>query len=429
MESNLALVLYYTNNNRYSFNALVGAIESSDYFSNLSIYFFNRERQLIAELGDVIQTHKKVLVGFSFCTTQLWETCRTVKQLRQQYVGNDLILIAGGPHPTGDPLGTLKIGFDVVVRGEGEETLLELLEKIDRNEDYTTVKGIAFLDEGGEYRYTGRRDSIDLDKYPPFAVRHKKFGHIEITRGCPYGCHFCQTPRIFGGLPRHRSVNTITRYVEILKKARLTDIRFISPNAFGYGSRDGKGIDLLKLEELLRSVKTTIEPNGRLFFGSFPSEVRPEHVLPETLALIRKYADNDNIIIGAQSGSQRILDLCHRGHTVEDVYRAVKLVRSAGLEANVDFIFGLPNETEEDVMLTAKVMTDLVRMGARVHAHTFIPLPQTRFSNAPPGKIHMELRRLIANLTQRGLAYGDWQQQEKIGKKIAAYLANGQLED
>jgi len=427
MKRDTALVLYYNKQNKYSFNALVGAIETEDCFDNLKIYFIRRENELISELENIIKRHEKLVVGISFSTTQLWDTYRIIRKLIEKY-GNKPIYIAGGPHPTGDPLGTLKMGFDIVVRGEGEETLIELLQKIDNNEDYSTVKGIAFIDDGGEYYYTGRRPPINLDKYPPFAVKHNKFGPIEITRGCPFVCYFCQTPHIFGGRQRHRSIESICEYVQIMKSKNLSDIRFITPNAFSYGSSDGKKLNIASLEELLSNIKEIINPNGRIFIGSFPSEVRPEHVTEEAIDLILKYADNDNLIIGAQSGSQRILDLCHRGHSVEDVYNAVKLTLKAGLKANVDFIFGLPGENEKDIKLTIKVMNDLVKMGARIHAHTFMPLPQTPFAKAPAGRINKDIRRMIRELVPRGIVYGDWREQGKIAKKIANYLKTGKLE-
>lgn len=204
MKTDMALVLYYNSQNKYSFNALVGAIETEECFGDLKIYFIRRENELITELLNIIKKHEKIVVGISFFTTQLWDTYRIIRKLREKY-GHKLLYIAGGPHPTGDPLGTLKVGFNLVVRGEGEETLIELLQTIDNNEDYTTVKGIAFIDDEGEYHYTGRRSLINLDKYHPFALKHSKFGPIEITRGCPFVCYFCQTPHIFGGRARHRS--------------------------------------------------------------------------------------------------------------------------------------------------------------------------------------------------------------------------------
>jgi len=427
MKRDMALVLHYNKQNKYSFNALVGAIETEDCFDNLKIYFIRHEDELISELENIIKRHEKVVVGSSFFTTQLWDTYRIIRKLIEKY-GNKPLYIAGGPHPTGDPLGTLKMGFDIVVRGEGEETLIELLQKIDNNEDYTTVKGIAFIDDGGKYHYTGRKPPITLDKYPPFAVKHNKFGPIEITRGCPFVCYFCQTPHIFSGRQRHRSVENICQYVQIMKSKNLSDIRFITPNAFSYGSPNGKKLNITRLEELLSDIKEIINPNGRVFIGSFPSEVRPENVTKETIDLISKYADNDNLIIGAQSGSQRILDLCHRGHTVEDVYDAVELTVKAGLKANVDFIFGLPGETEKDINLTIKVMSDLVKMRARIHAHTFMPLPQTPFAKAPAGRINKDIARMIRKLVPKGIVYGDWEEQEKIAKKIARYLKTGKSE-
>ena len=426
MKKDTALVVYYNKLNKYSFNALVGALETDEYFDNLKVYFMRHRDEMILELGNILKVHEKVIVAISFFTTQLWDTYKLIKKLREKY-GNKLLYVAGGPHPTGDPLGTLKMGFDIVVRNEGEETLIELLKIVDNDEDYRNVKGIAFI-EDGEYYYTGRRSPVDLDRYPPFTVKYNKFGPIEITRGCPFVCYFCQTSHIFGAKVRHRSIEKICEYVNIMKNKNLTDIRFITPNAFSYGSTDGKTLNIDKLEELFNNIKEIIKPNGRIFIGSFPSEVRPEHVTEETIELILRYADNDNLIIGAQSGSQRILELCHRGHTVEDVYRAVELTLKAGLKANVDFIFGLPGETEEDIKLTIKVMSDLVKMGARIHAHTFIPLPQTPFAEAPPGKIDKSVQKMIRELVPKGVIYGNWREQERIAKKIAKYLKTGKLE-
>ena len=139
MEKNMALVLYYTKHTRFSFNALVGALETDPYFDNLHIYFINSENELISGLESIITKHEKTIIGFSFCTPQLWDTHKLISELKEKY-HNKPLYITGGPHPTGDPIGTVKMGFDVVIRGEGEETLIELLKKIDNNETYSSVK-------------------------------------------------------------------------------------------------------------------------------------------------------------------------------------------------------------------------------------------------------------------------------------------------
>lgn len=210
--------------------------------------------------------------------------------------------------------------------------------------------------------------------------------------------------------------------IKILKRQCSTYYRFISPNAFSYGSEDGKNINYEKLESLLSRIRTLVGKKGKIFFGSFPSEVRPEHINHDTIKILKQYADNDNLVIGAQSGSQRVLDYIQRGHDIESIYQAVEATYQAGLKVNVDFIFGLPGENDEDILSTLKVIKDLNKSGARIHAHTFIPLPQTPFKNEKASKINPALRKELNKLCSKGIIYGEWLKQEKIAAKIAAKL-------
>ena len=428
LRKKVAFVVFYQKQNIYSFNALVAAIETDFILDDIEIYFIRGKENLHNDVEEICATHQITVLGISFFTTQLWEVRDLVKSLRKHY-DNKILFIAGGPHPTGDPEGTLKMGFDLVVRGEGEETLIEILGNLINDINLNEVKGIAYLNKDNKLTLTKRREKIDLNKYPALPSKHIKYGAIEITRGCPYVCYFCQTPYILGANPRHRSIEAICEAVKIMKGYEKTDIRFITPNAFSYGSHDGKILNVPELERLLLSIEEIIAPKGRIYFGSFPSEVRPEHVTEETLRLVLKYAANDNIVIGAQSGSQKILNSCNRGHTVEDVYNAVKLTISSGLIANVDFIFNLPNETEDDVDITIAVMKDLSNMGAKIHTHTFMPLPQTVFASESLKKVNDKTRKIISTLSSKGLAYGDWQKQEKIAEIIARYFKSKNLGD
>jgi len=417
----IALVVFYHKNNKFSFNALIGALDSLERFNDLKVVYFTGKKHLIRGLKEIVAKHKKVILGISFFTTQVWEITDIITIVKNIH-GKDVIIIAGGPHPTGDPSGTLDLGSDIVVVGEGEETFIELLQKINKGEDISNVKGIGYLDGDGNYKYTGKRPLISLDSYPPFPLKNRKFGALEITRGCPYVCFFCQTSYLAGTTPRHRSIKSICEYVQLMMRENLTDVRFITPNAFCYGSPDGRTVNLPVLKELLVKVKEIVAPKGRIFFGSFPSEVRPEHVTKDTLDLITTYADNDNIIIGAQSGSQKVLDSCHRGHSVEDVYTAVELTLKAKLKANVDFIFGLPNETPEDIKMTINVMEGLVKMGARIHAHSFIPLPMTPFALEPAKKLDELVQKSLQSSLLGNSVFGEWKKQEKLALKIAKFL-------
>lgn len=425
MQNSSALILYYTRDNRYSFNVLLGALEGAT-LEELDVYIIENETKLLLGLEEFLDRYKNIIVAFSFSTPQLWDIYKTVGIIREKFEDR-VLLIAGGPHPTGDPIGTLKIGFDIVVRGEGEETFIELLDKIIHNENYLEVKGIGFLDESKGYRFTGYRDQVDLDRYLPFSKRYSKFNPIEISRGCPFACFFCQTPRIFGTTPRHRSIDKIIDCVKIMKDRGLTDIRFIAPSIFSYGSLDGRHLRLELLEELFKGVREIISSEGRIFIGTFPSEVRPEHVREETLDLILRYGNNKNITIGAQSGSDRILELSHRGHSVSDIYTAVSLAKRFGLYVNVDFIFGLPYEEEGDIKETVKVIEDLVSMGAKIHAHTFLPLPQTPLANLYPKGISTNYEKIINRLLPKGFIFGYWREQEKLAYNIYKYLISGEI--
>ena len=418
-----AFVVFYQKKNIYSFNALIGALETVSGLSDINLYFIRGSENLDNELEKICENHQKVILGISFFTPQLWEIKGLLKLLRAKY--NDKVLfIAGGPHPTGDPKGTLKMGFDIVVVGEGEETLIEILINVRNNKDFDAIRGIAYFNKDKMLITTKKRRWIDLDKYPPLPVKNVKFGAIEITRGCPYACYFCQTPYLLGTLPRHRSIKSICNAVRFMKTYDKTDIRFITPNAFSYGSPDGKTLNIALLENLLIEITKIIKPKGKIYLGSFPSEVRPEHVTKETLGLILKYAANDNIVMGAQSGSQKLLNSCNRGHSTKDVYNAVNLTLEAGLTPNVDFIFNLPGETEEDIDLTIDFMYKISDMGAKIHSHTFMPLPLTRFAYEDVKDVDEKIIKAISKLSSQGKAYGEWKKQEKLAKDISKYLRN-----
>uniref|UniRef100_A0A7C4JSX7 TIGR04013 family B12-binding domain/radical SAM domain-containing protein n=1 Tax=Thermodesulfobacterium geofontis TaxID=1295609 RepID=A0A7C4JSX7_9BACT len=429
---NFCLAIFDLKENRYSINALLSALEKETLIEEIPIYFFKDKSALLKGVEELLEKFEKIIIAFSFFTTQLWDINDVIKTLQKTFASKrkKLILIAGGPHPTGDVKGVLNWGFDFVFTGEAEKSFSEFIKALKFKENFSQIKGLAYLNENKEFIYTGKSEKIDLNSYPPFSLKLNRLNPIEITRSCPFGCYFCQTPRIFGKKVRHRSIENILKYVELLLERGIKDFRFITPNAFSYGSNDGKTLNLEALETLLKELHQLVNPReGRIFFGSFPSEVRPEHVTEETVNLVKKYANNDNLVIGAQSGSDRILKLCKRGHTVEDIYRAVKLTIKAGLKAKVDFIFGLPEEKKEDIKETIKVMEDLAKMGAIIHAHTFMPLPQTPFVKKKPGKIDLDLLKTINKLLGKGLLFGDWKIQEELAEKIYRYFQTGKIEE
>jgi len=395
-------------NNKYSAYALIAALESR--FPQFRSDFVRRPKEVL----DHVNKYDKVILGVTLMTTDL---------LNENYLDEiislkgKVILVAGGPHPTGDPYGTLSLGFDLVVHGEGEETLGELISALSESEELDDVKGLYLSD----FRFTGRRKQVDLNDFPPWPYWRGLFGPIEITRGCPFACAYCQTSFIFKSTVRHRSVENVVRYAELLKKLGGKDLRFITPNALSYGG-NGYDMRLDLIEELLSKLKKV---GVRTFFGSFPSEVRPEFVKNDSIKIIEKYASNKRIVIGAQSASNKMLKLLHRGHTWEDVVNAVDISVKHGITPEVDFILGLPGETEEDMEITLNGMKELINMGARAHLHYFMPLPGTPLAFSYPTKLPDKIRKEVANLVGKGKAWGQWLKQEKISWKIVELRERG----
>lgn len=326
---------------------------------------------------------------YSFATAQAEEIYKEVSGAKV-----DAIYIAGGPHPSAMPEDALEY-FDYAVIGEGEETLPELIGAIVSGEDPGNVKGIAYK-ENGKVRYTGQRAPVNLDLYPPFG---KILSPIEVSRGCPWRCTYCQTSRLFGTCMRHRSIAIITRYAR-----RHKDIRLTSPNSLAYGS-DGLRPRLDKVESLLSSLAELKRP---IYFGTFPSEVRPEFVSQDALELITKYCANKTLSIGGQSGSPGVLKAICRGHGVSQVEEACDLCREHGIVPQVDFIFGLPMESSEDQQLTLDLIKRIVGKGGKVRAHYFTPLPGTPLAETRPSPLADEVEAKLGRLALEGRLNGSW---------------------
>src|SRR5665647_670483 len=355
-------------------------------YSKKNSYSFAVLSPLLPEAGFADRPLEGVMI-YSFTTRQAAKVFMEVKN-----AGTDSIFIAGGPHPSGVPDETLEY-FDYVVLGEGEETLPELVKVLKDGGDPRKVWGIAYRDSGtGKMVTTPKRPYVNLDTYPCFDPK-KLRSPIEISRGCPWGCKYCQTPRLFGREIRHRSVDSI------LKNAgHYNDLRFIASNAFAYGS-DGIHPRFDKVEKLLSALHAL--PDKKIFFGTFPSEVRPEFVIEESAELVSKYCANDSLSLGAQSGSDRILKEIRRGHTVEDTISAVECCLEHEIVPAVDFIFGLPTETEEDQEKSLDLVRWICSKGGTVRAHYMTPLPGTPYSSAVPAKVNDEVRRHLLWLEQQ----------------------------
>jgi B12-binding domain/radical SAM domain protein len=367
--SSASVTIRFDKKNMFSFAALQAALT----INNINVKFSKGPRD-----GIVI---------YSLATAQAQRVYQEVSE-----ADTTSIFIAGGPHPSARPHEALEY-FHCVVLGEGEQTLPELIGALVENRHLRTVRGIAFK-EKGIVKVTKKRPNVRLDDFPPFLKNLKS--PIEISRGCPYRCKYCQTPRLFGTKMRHRSVETISKYSRC-----LTDVRFVSSNSFAYGS-DGRHANYLKIKKLLECLK------GNVYFGTFPSEVRPEFISDELLELVVSTCVNESIHFGAQSGSDTVLNEMERGHTRHDVEVALDRCLDHGLKPVVDFIFALPTETEEDQVDSLNLADQIVSKGGKIRAHYFTPLPGTPYESASPSTLAKEVDRKLGKLARQNKLTGSW---------------------
>jgi len=416
--SNGALILNYSGSNKWAFNVLIGSLVQYDANLAFDIYLIKTIDKIAKILPSLVQKYNKIFVGISLGTTQLKENLEAIRTLSSMKKLGQIVLICGGSHASGDPLGTLELGFDYVIAGDGEKAFPELIRCLSENIDPIRIKGLAYL-ENSKLKFNGF-DRVNLDNFPPYCEELGLFNPIEITRGCPFGCKYCQVSYFLGFKPRHRSLDLVLEYTKRMLERGLVNTRYISPNILSYGSKTGQELNMEILEEFFSKTYelSVIKYHGNLYLTSFPSTVRPDFINEDTIKLISKYTTRKRISFGAQSGSDKILKKIGRQHTVDDVINAVKLSRKYGFIVDVDFIFGLPGEAREDVEATFNLIKKLVELGARIRAHVFLPLPGTPFSNAPIGKIDNKIMNYFAKLTSKGHGFGPWLEQIRMAKDI-----------
>lgn len=416
----LAIIFRYRKTNTYGPHVVLAALDVEPPPGPYTVELAKDAHETAALVHAAVAAGRTALVVWSFYSPDFASAVDELRVVRRetQVDQSRVIHIAGGVHATAEPLVTLRSGFDVVAIGEGEATFASLVGALVAGKAWESTPGIAFLDSDGRLTKSGPAVARELDYYPAFPLSRRLSNPIEITRGCIYACQFCQTPFMFKARFRHRSVANVREHVRVMKSRGLTDIRFITPTSLSYGSPD-HSVNLDAIEELLAGVREELGDQGRIFFGSFPSEVRPEHVSVEALRLLKRYVANKNLIIGGQSGSEEVLRRSHRGHGVAVVEDAVRLALQEGFEPDVDFIFGMPGETQDDAMATIEFAERLAALGARIHCHTFMPLPGTPWRDETPGRISKETLDALRTLTSQGKLYGQWQRQEKIAHDLA----------
>lgn len=260
------------------------------------------------------------------------------------------ITLAGGPHVTFWDNNALEEcpDLDIVIRKEGENTIVELAQKIKEGKSYDNVLGITYRKDGKIVRTSDRPYIEDLDSLP-FPARHlwpmEKFNEYEdvmylaMSRGCVYWCEFCCTVRMHGRQYRMRSAKNVVDELEVLyKNYGKTKFTFCD---------DAFTVDKEKVKDICNEI------HKRNLKIEWNCGTRVD-MLTKDLLVIMKEAGCVSVWFGVESGTQQMLDAMKKGITPELTIEVLGWVREVGLKPVPNVILGFPGETKKTAWDTIK---------------------------------------------------------------------------
>jgi len=325
------------------------------------------QNKVIDDLSDDV-----LFVGLSIMTSQLLPACALSQEIKN--IRTDIPIIFGGIHPTLYPEQTVKNAcVDIAVINEGSKTVMEIVEYLNSQRSLSDVKGIAYKNDVGVSQLTPPQDYDDISCLP-----HIDFDLIEIDRylnatsildrelnpendeslrlmpiltglGCCYQCNFCVNV-ILKRKYRYRSAVSIVDEIKRLqKKYNANAFLFFDEDFFISRNRLLEFIELVEKEKL--RFKARIWARVSYFSKDSYREIIPKL---ESIGI-------RSIAMGAESGSQKMLDHIKKGIKVEDTIHAAKELAKTNITARFSMMIGLDSETKEDVKDTYRLCGKLLK--------------------------------------------------------------------
>lgn len=321
---------------------------------DVKILDLNISKDSHKEFQEVMSDYKPDFVGITFVTPLFISAYELCKRIKRNYP--DVIVIGGGVHSTILPKEALTKGqFDVVVMGEGEEALVELV----GNKKWSDIKGIAYKKDKEVVINPSRPLIENLDDLPFPAwhlydipkyfssylnCRKNPVGPIETSRGCPFNCCFC-SKAIFERSFRVKSAERVVDEIERMLELGFKEIHIWDDNFSADMERAKLICDLI--------IKKGLKFPWNIFNG-----LRVDRIDEELLSKLKK-AGCYRTAIGIESGNQEVLNQVGKNITLEKVRKAVSLIKKAKIECMGFFILGLPGETEKTMQDTINFAKEL----------------------------------------------------------------------
>lgn len=355
---------FYSKGGTFPYSFLLGP-GFENYLKNLK----DLSAPIWREVKSAIEDYKPQVIGIS-CKSQTFASALGVARIAKE-IDEQIIVVVGGPHISlAGRSAVSSLDIDVGVKGEGEETIVALLNAIQSKGQFDTIKGIVYKKNGQICENPPREfikdlDSLsfpheiaplvlkDYDQYPAVAFRN-----IFAVRGCPYNCFFCASPKLWNRTVRYRSINNIISEIKGLQAKGLDTIRF-DDDTFGINRRFA--VDLCDaLMTNCPGLKWHCEMHVRLVDDAIISHMKRSGCVW--------------IQLGIESGNNDILKMMRKNITIEQALEACRTVRKHGIQLEAFFIIGFPQETEKTLRDTISAMK---KVKGKIVYSIFTPYPGT----------------------------------------------------
>lgn len=326
----------------------------------------------IDEIVDRIINFGTTVLGVSCVTPVMPFVHELIKRIKEKQPS--IVTVLGGPHPSILPDEELTDNnLDFIVRGEGEFTLLNLLNELNGGRNFGAIDGLSYKENGKRYHNKPAQNIKNLELLP-LPAYHLLPMHLYstppqwlivspsfqmlTTRGCVYKCGFCYVG--LGKVIRYKDPKQVCEEIEyLIANYGCRQICFVD-TVFPFGNKHAKEVCG---EIISRNLHKKI-----VWFTSN----RVDIINPDMLNLMYK-AGCRLMTLGIESGNQEILDFMHKNTTLEQIIKAVKMSHKAGIEVTASYVFGMPGETVQTAVHTIEFAKKLNTLYAQFNL--LVPYP------------------------------------------------------